>query len=719
MHRGTLFIIGLLFSCLFTPFLNQPGFQKTPFPAKVEAQTEIPCEVWRPTFVSDPMASPQVGGGYGAVWTGTELIAWGGNPEAPSGSRYNPVSHTWKAMSQVNAPETRQEFSAVWTGTEMIVWGGRFRSIGTRKLNTGGRYNPVSDTWTPTSTVNAPEPRQDHSAVWTGTEMIVWGGIVNGFPTGGKYNPTTDTWTPINETGAPPLRDSHFSMWTGKEMLIWGTQEQLSMTGGRYDPASNTWKPISFTNAPTMRTGASVTWTGTEMIVWGGYDRVNQKYLNTGSRYDPGTDRWLPMTLENALPPGSYYFAVWMGTGLLVVGPQSPNVAMYLPTADQWVSISYDPALSYYHGGIPIWTGKEVLFGTWNMVHYNPQTDRWKVVRVTNEAPGAMLWHTAVWSGAEMIVWGHLNGKRYDPVANRWKLMSEVDAPSQRWRHTAIWTGTEMIVWGGVLTQQAGNTGARYNPATDTWTPMSRKGAPLPRFFHSAVWTGHKMIVWGGVFFPNYPSGFEAIFRNDGGIYDPQTDTWEPLGATPLLEERSEHLAVWTGTEMIIFGGNNYSKHLLPNGARYNPETHTWLPLPTENAPDDQMTGVWTGKELILVGSHRIFVPPDRQISVFTGRRYNPEEDVWHSINVEGIPERVSGYVSAVWTGTEMVVGTDVAYNPVTDRWRSLSPINFERGVAAFPSIWTGSEVIIWGGGHPLEPDLRVRTGGRYRPCPD
>jgi hypothetical protein len=34
----------------------------------------------------------------------------------------------------------------------------------------------VDDTWTATSTTNAPAGRSTHTAVWTGSEMIVWGG---------------------------------------------------------------------------------------------------------------------------------------------------------------------------------------------------------------------------------------------------------------------------------------------------------------------------------------------------------------------------------------------------------------------------------------------------------------------------------------------------------------------------------------------------------------
>jgi len=56
----------------------------------------------------------------------------------------------------------------------MIVWGGT--NGGGFEINTGGRYNPGTDSWTATSTTNAPEGRVYHTAVWTGSEMIVWGG---------------------------------------------------------------------------------------------------------------------------------------------------------------------------------------------------------------------------------------------------------------------------------------------------------------------------------------------------------------------------------------------------------------------------------------------------------------------------------------------------------------------------------------------------------------
>ena len=81
---------------------------------------------------------------------------------------------TWTATTTVNAPDARDILASqyVWTGSEMIIWGGS----NPQGLNTGGRYNPSTDTWTATSTTNAPIARGGHTAVWTGSEMIIWGG---------------------------------------------------------------------------------------------------------------------------------------------------------------------------------------------------------------------------------------------------------------------------------------------------------------------------------------------------------------------------------------------------------------------------------------------------------------------------------------------------------------------------------------------------------------
>src|SRR5262249_52839289 len=103
-------------------------------------------------------------------------------PPLDTGGRYDPLTDTWVATSIGGG--ARYLHTAVWTGSEMIIWGGQFGG------STGSRDDPATDTWAPGTTSGAPEPRMLHTAVWTGTEMIVWGGAW-GYPdplnTGGRY----------------------------------------------------------------------------------------------------------------------------------------------------------------------------------------------------------------------------------------------------------------------------------------------------------------------------------------------------------------------------------------------------------------------------------------------------------------------------------------------------------------------------------------------------
>lgn len=73
-----------------------------------------------------------------------------------------------------------------------------------------GAIGGPPDTWK--EFITGPRSRHSHTAVWTGTEMIVWGGGVSAsifVNTGDRYNPATGVWTPTSDVGAPPVRRLH------------------------------------------------------------------------------------------------------------------------------------------------------------------------------------------------------------------------------------------------------------------------------------------------------------------------------------------------------------------------------------------------------------------------------------------------------------------------------------------------------------------------------
>src|SRR6185295_19023088 len=94
------------------------------------------------------------------------------------------------------------------------------------------------------------------------------------------------------------------------------------------------------------------------------------------------------------------------------------------------------------------------------------------------------------------------------------------------------------------------NNGGRYNPQTDSWQPVNLTGAPSGRWFHAAVWTGTDMIVWAG-------EDGNVGPHNDGARYNPTTNTWTPTTLTNAPTARNHANAVWTGDRMMAWGGDN------------------------------------------------------------------------------------------------------------------------------------------------------------------
>ncbi len=691
---------------------------------------------WTPT--SGP---PDGRVGHTAVWTGTEMIVWGGYrypfPTFNTGGRYNPITDNWTMTSTTNAPAGRYGHTAVWTGSEMIVWGG---IAGTGAVRSGGRYNPGTDSWTATGTTNAPSARSGHTAVWTGSEMIVWGGSGNSndLNTGGRYNPGTNSWTATSTSNAPDARNSHTAVWTGSEMIVWGGVGGFSYlnTGGKYNPVTGSWTATSTSNAPTERYGHTAIWSSTAMIIWGGNNGGSS--FKSGAKYFPSSNIWVATTMSNAPQPRSYHTAVWTGHEMIVWGGFGGGYYLntggrYNPGANSWTATSSTNAPRGRSGHTAVWSGSEmIVWGGENPGYlntggrYNPTTNSWTP---TGKTPTPRRSFVAVWTGSEMIIWGgsvpfsidpafYTNtGGKYNPSTDSWRATTTVHAPTGREAPSAIWTGAEMIVWGGYsydTTDHYWNTGGRYNPDTDSWMPTSVTNAPDGRVAHTAVWTGIDMIVWGGYF-------FDGNYLNTGAKYNPGTNRWTPISSTNAPTAREAHGAVWTGSEMIVWGGEGPSGYL-NTGGRYDPTTDSWRVTITANAPSARTVHnpIWTGSEMIVWGGY-FFDGSDHDLN--TGGKYNPSTNSWTATTLSNAPDARSIH-TAVWTGAEMVVwggvtagypiyfNTGGRYNPRTDNWTATSTVNVPDGRYAHKAVWTGNEMIIWGGvtySHGY-----TSTGGKY-----
>ncbi len=241
--------------------------------------------------------------GATTVWTGRELVYWGGFTDAgtgpPDGFAYNPLSGTWRPLPD-SPLSGRENAWAVWTGREVLVFGGR--SWGGLPPMDGAAYGPATDTWR--AIPDAPlDPRFPAAVVWTGQELIVWGGGPSRFETyvdGAAFDPSTDTWRAI-APGPIPVNLAT-SVWTGREMIVFGAHGSTnSARGAAYDPATNTWRLIEPSSL--SPNASAVAWTGREMVAW--------DYELHAAAYDPETDEWrdlpsIPLDFSECYPSTAF-----------------------------------------------------------------------------------------------------------------------------------------------------------------------------------------------------------------------------------------------------------------------------------------------------------------------------------------------------------------------------------------------------------------------------
>jgi hypothetical protein len=312
------------------------------------------------------------------------------------------------------------------------------------------------------------------------------------------------------------------------------------------------------------------------------------------------------------------------------------------------------------------------------------------------------------WTGNELIVFPQYRpgldtpaaGLAYDPDTQEWRMLTP--PPELRGHPAVVWTGTRLLIWGGTVDDDGvegftlSNTGFSYDPATDAWAALP--AAPLdPQTYPFHVWTGQELIVWGGSVYSQ-----DCCFTGttSGAAYNPDTGRWRLLSDSPL-GSRNPGVGVWTGTEMII-GGNGDQTDGDATWAAYDPVSDLWrrLPDPPVRA-GDVYRGVWTGSEVIFAqdGGDRDTVPQSRLYA------FDPATDTWRE---PAAPGQSVYQTASVWTGEYILFWgetgydendpvTSLAYDPATDTWTPLSPSPLSDRFAQ-SSVIGPNTVLIWGG---------------------
>lgn len=362
-----------------------------------------------------------------------------------------------------------------------MLWEMRPNTVGC--LNTTTTTAPVSTTTVFTS--EAWDLVADHPVVgrvfpvvvWTGSEVVVWGGEKPSegawHADGAAWNPDTGVWRDLAES---PLsaRSEHAAVWTGSEVLICcGRIEGGGVAAAAYDPEADQWREIA--SPPISPAFAEAVWTGEEMVVFGGVGGGGTATLTGAVAYDPAADSWreladLPYPIErnadSVLADGLIY--VWPSP---VTFEDDPEPLAYDIRADQWSPLPERPPEAPAIASLA-WTGQQLFaygasenasgaFGV--AVLYDPAEGSWSVVEPaplepTDDYEGTDGSEAVAWGDDQVYIWtGHIgtdpsepytNVITYAPETSEWQILDPSPIPAQgMWHNPIIWTGNQLIAY--------------------------------------------------------------------------------------------------------------------------------------------------------------------------------------------------------------------------------------------------------------------------------
>ena len=218
-----------------------------------------------------------------------------------------------------------------------------------------------------------------------------------------------------------------------------------------------------------------------------------------------------------------------------------------------------------------------------------------------------------------------------------------------------------------------------YDPATGQW----REKAPLPRGLSHIGVAGldGKLYAVGGFVSIVHVGAVDLAFR-----YDPGTDRWESIA--PITTPRASVAAVALGGHLHALGGRGLDKVTVATHEIYDPKTNRWrLAAPMPIARDHMGAAVINGKIHVVGGR-----TANQTDNVSQHDVYDPIIDRWTP--AAPLPTARSSGAAAYARGRLVYAGGECrkldptsklgggetfdetqAYDPLTDRWSTLSPM--------------------------------------------
>lgn len=230
---------------------------------------------------------------------------------------YSPKSNSWKAVSRVNAPKTResivpQPIEVMWTADKIVVLAERSNTEPIKRHIIGSTYDPRSDTWT---MIDDSKPPMSHEsmhplrtvAATTQEVVIASDGKIY------RFSPAGNTWQVFPST--LPNTDVLRAVSGNDRQVYFLSQTDFF----KLDIKTNNLSALPTHAFPgTGFIGLSLVWAADKLLVWDILDHSISGHIkgfisgllnwhgggtgftNSGRLFDPKTKRWTKMTTKDA-----------------------------------------------------------------------------------------------------------------------------------------------------------------------------------------------------------------------------------------------------------------------------------------------------------------------------------------------------------------------------------------------------------------------------------
>lgn len=285
---------------------------------------------------------------------------------------------------------------------------------------------PLSARWAP-------------DVMWSGEEMIVWGGAsFSAAPhlvDGAGFDPESDSWRMLSPG---PLRAEQATraVWAGDEMVVISEEATVA-----YDPIADDWRIVAPGITPPMDPGL-VVWTGSAVVAWTS-DGIH--------RLERGSGQWARVPEPGEGEPGLQGNVLRVLDGrLYAVGGDCEQRLVWQWSGEEWTEVAQlsltlpTPGHCAYPGQTAAVDGRLVLWGGDASFSYDPETDEWEQtaelpLAVMERPPGPVI------LGDRFLVMGLSEAAIFDPSSGRW---TRAEPPGQGTDVDMVWTGEEVLMWG-------------------------------------------------------------------------------------------------------------------------------------------------------------------------------------------------------------------------------------------------------------------------------